>query len=81
MTTAAINLLGIVIPRPRVRPTWRSVIPLGVFLLAFGGTSLYVHFAGVLLFTRPAAFCLTVLMIWFWSRAKWWCLRAVFIFS
>ena len=66
MTTAATNLFRIVVPRPLVRPTWRSAIPLIVFLLAFGGTSLYVHFADVLLFTRPGAFYLTVVMVWFW---------------
>ena len=66
MTAVATNLVRTVIPRPRVRPTWRSAIPLAVFAVAFAGTSLYVHFAGVLLFTRPAAFYLSVLMAWFW---------------
>ena len=64
MTVA--RLARSVLPRPRRPVTWRTALPLALFLAGFAGACLALELADVLLFTAPRAFLLSAFLPWVW---------------
>jgi uncharacterized membrane protein/Mg-chelatase subunit ChlD len=55
-----------IVPPARKPVTLRSALPLVIFLALFGGVILFLEVRGIVRFTRPNAFWLTLLAPWFW---------------
>lgn len=55
-----------VIPLPRRPVQLRAALPLVVFLVAFASVCIGLGLGGVVLFTAPWAFLLSVVLPWFW---------------
>ena len=54
------------IPRPRIPVTWRTALPLLLFLIVFCSFVLVVQWRGLVHFTFPAAFALLAVTPWIW---------------
>ncbi|MBI1313802.1 VWA domain-containing protein [bacterium] len=61
------RLIRTLFPQSRHAVSWRSALPLILFLILFAATCLGLEREHVLLFERPAAFWLTILTGWLWS--------------
>ena len=55
-----------VFPRARQPMTWKSALPLILFLLIFGGLCLWLELSNRLMFVRPWAFALLLVTPWVW---------------
>lgn len=53
-------------PPPRTQITWKSVLPLVLFLAIFGGVCFYLDWADHLMFVQPLAFLLLLVTPWIW---------------
>lgn len=60
------GLIKWMFPPPRRPVTWRSAMPLIVFVTTFLGGCFILDWRDVVLFAAPGAFALTVLAGWFW---------------
>lgn len=60
------GLLKWLFPPPRRPMTWRSAMPLVMFIVVFAAVCFALDFYDVVLFAAPGAFALTILAVWFW---------------
>src|SRR5262245_33339133 len=60
------RLISIIFPRPRRPVTWKSAIPLFVFLVLYAAVCIYLEWSGRLLFAQRQRFALIVITGWFW---------------
>ena len=64
--TAAKRFLSHFFPPPRRPVTWRSAIPLVVFLVLFAAISIYLELSGRMLFANRFGFLLLLFAPWVW---------------
>ena len=60
------NLFLRIFPPRRRELKWHSFIMPVLFPVLFLSISFYLDYSGKILFTRPLAFVLTVILPWFW---------------
>ena len=60
------RLFRSVFPPPKQPLTWKSALPLILFLLVYAGTCVWLDLSQTLLFANPSAFVFMIASVWIW---------------